>query len=325
MVYAVVTHVLLAEVCIIYFRIYCARSVVVDPAAYLMRYAQRSRGWVSMLRHACGPAALILPTPPPEWSGADAKEPFVFLADRSGKPVQCWRDRCKGHWRTPRMHHCGACGQCRLLLDHHCVWVRDSLTQFNNCLTVPDSIGPFLLFLLLVPVLIVYAEWPLFPTAWTHTRHLWTVARTDPSIAQDLLDHWWSWCLGPVPRYVVALLLGTHRRLAYTAHRTARQKDAHDGVPSDAAVSPSLKTPVCVTVGFLFSVFTLGMCPFFNGQVCCFLRSTTHGKENLRPKSSTSAESRSEHGMACAFLFMSKNLGYSYAYRPTALTASARN
>ena len=223
------------------------------------------------------------------------------------------------------MHHCGACGQCRLLLDHHCVWVRDSLTQFNNCLTVPYSIGPFLLFLLLVPVLIVYAEWPLFPTAWTHTRHLWTVARTDPSIAQDLLDHWWSWCLGPVPRYVVALLLGTHRRLAYTAHRTARQKDAHDGVPSDAAVSPSLKTPVCVTVGFLFSVFTLGMCPFFNGQVCCFLRSTTHGKENLRPKSSTSAESRSEHGMACAFLFMSKNLGYSYAYRPTALTASARN
>lgn len=157
------------------------------------------------------------------------------------------------------MHHCGACGQCRLLLDHHCVWVRGPLTQFDNCLAVPDSIGPFLLFLLLVPALIVYAEWPLLPMVWTHTRRLWTVARTDPIIAHGFLDHWWSWCLGPVPRYLVALLLGTHCRLAYTAHRTVQQNRAHDGKPGDAVGDPSLKMPVCVTVGLLFSVFTLGM------------------------------------------------------------------
>lgn len=74
--------------------------------------------------------------------------------------------------------------------------------------------GPFLLFLLLVPVLIVYAEWPLFRTAWSHTQRLWTLAKTEPTIAHDLLDHWWSWCFGPVPRYLAALLLGTHRCFA---------------------------------------------------------------------------------------------------------------
>lgn len=41
-----------------------------------------------------------------------------------GAPLRCWRDRCNGHYIVPRMRHCGTCGVCRYMLDHHCIWVR---------------------------------------------------------------------------------------------------------------------------------------------------------------------------------------------------------
>lgn len=83
-----------------------------------------------------------------------------------------------------------------------------TLIQFDNCLSVPNSTAPFLLLLVLVPVLIFYTEGPLFPFAWMHLQSLWEIANTDNTIYADFLGHWWSWCLGPIPRYTISIWMG---------------------------------------------------------------------------------------------------------------------
>lgn len=69
--------------------------------------------------------ALVRPVPlmTPNSIPADKLPQLIHECNQDGTPLQCWRDNCRGHYLLPRMRHCGTCGECRFMLDHHCVWV----------------------------------------------------------------------------------------------------------------------------------------------------------------------------------------------------------
>ncbi|SPO39376.1 uncharacterized protein PSFLO_04857 [Pseudozyma flocculosa] len=93
-----------------------------------------------------------------------------------GSPLRCWRDACNGSIRGARTRHCGDCGTCRVGFDHHCAW-------FDNDVTAPATLRPFVHFLVLIPPLVAWAFAPLLPVAWRHARAIWRMARQDPEIA----------------------------------------------------------------------------------------------------------------------------------------------
>lgn len=88
--------------------------------------------------------------------------------------------------------------------------------QFDNCITVPESSNVYIGFLALVPVLLTAAFWPLVPYALRHSSELWQIAQTQPSVQVGFLQRWWSWVLGPIPRFGAAMYLGTFSVLCST-------------------------------------------------------------------------------------------------------------
>lgn len=90
------------------------------------------------------------------------------------------------------------------------------LTQFDNCITVPESSNVYLGFLALVPVLLTAALWPLVPYVIRHSCELWQIVQTQPSIQVGFLQRWWSWVLGPIPRFGAAMYLGAFSVLCST-------------------------------------------------------------------------------------------------------------
>lgn len=61
--------------------------------------------------------------------GTVSLQHVAHATNAHGEPQRCWRDQCRGHWKPPRMRHCGVCGECRFFFDHHCIWVRNDVSD----------------------------------------------------------------------------------------------------------------------------------------------------------------------------------------------------
>ncbi|GAK65416.1 uncharacterized protein PAN0_008d3633 [Moesziomyces antarcticus] len=133
----------------------------------------------------------------------------VELCSADGQPVRCWRDSCNGRIKTFRMRHCGDCATCRVGFDHHCAW-------FDNDVTAPSTLRPFISFLLSIPPLYALGFAPLFRPTWRSFCGLAASAASDAHIAEVWWGRWYSWVGGPVLRWIVALSLASRRRREQT-------------------------------------------------------------------------------------------------------------
>ena len=114
-------HVLFAYCVALQWRLSTAVPMYVDAISYHKQSLKLSdRPWLTLL--------LLHPIPLYTARFRDDDTTSVrYIAhatNERGEPERCWRDQCRGHWKAPRMRHCGACGECRFFFDHHCYWVR---------------------------------------------------------------------------------------------------------------------------------------------------------------------------------------------------------
>lgn len=149
----------------------------------------------------------------------------VEFCSADGEPVRCWRDSCNGRIKTFRMRHCGDCATCRVGFDHHCAW-------FDNDVTAPSTLRPFISFLLSIPPLYTLGFAPLFRPTWRSFRGLAASAASDAHIDEVWWGRWYSWVGGPVLRWIVALSLASKRR----------QEQAADAI----------RAPVVIALGAVF-------------------------------------------------------------------------
>lgn len=189
----------------LHIQITMARPKYVDTISYTQTWSPmpRHQYWLPLY------PLRILTAKPRDEDSADLQH-MIHERAASGEPQRCWRDRCRGHWKAPRMRHCGECGECRFFFDHHCLWVccNPLTVQFNNDITAPHTLVPFLLLVSLTPCLFVLACWPLLPLAWHHIVLLWEHSTSHPWIVQHFWDKKWTWVLGPIHRPLLGLYLG---------------------------------------------------------------------------------------------------------------------
>lgn len=67
--------------------------------------------------------------PPPETTLTIDPSLVTVTAKRNGQPRYCQKCQCQ---KPDRTHHCSACGQCVLKMDHHCPWINNCVGFFNQ-------------------------------------------------------------------------------------------------------------------------------------------------------------------------------------------------
>lgn len=100
--FCVTGHILFAELCHLYFRIYLAKPTYVDPLKYIQNYKRRSKSILAVLLDATSLSEIRIPTPKPESPDLDELSEILYECDENGAPLRCWRDQCRGHWKSPR-------------------------------------------------------------------------------------------------------------------------------------------------------------------------------------------------------------------------------
>ncbi|KAN0063051.1 hypothetical protein ACQY0O_004214 [Thecaphora frezii] len=178
-------------------------------------------------------------------AGLHADRDGIRACGPNGAPLRCWRDRCNGRIRAARTRHCGDCGTCRVGFDHHCAW-------FDNDVTAPATLRPFVRFLVLVPLLFGWAFAPLLPVAWRHARSIWRKARHDPELASRWWSRWYSWAGGPVFRYVVGW--------AWAGRKASQTRPTAADLGQSVVDRPSLRVPLLTAFGFTFSAIAIMLC-----------------------------------------------------------------
>ncbi|PWN41833.1 hypothetical protein IE81DRAFT_155789 [Ceraceosorus guamensis] len=201
--------------------------------AYLHIYLSHSSSSSSsahFLTRLLGARRPALPKyPPSDWRNR------IFECDAAGRPSRCWRDACNGNWKPPRTRHCGDCGTCRAGLDHHCPW-------FDADVQIPLTSPSFLHFLILVPLLYLFALFPMFGIAWRHTRLIWIWAcDVDNVQSREWWANKWTWMGGPVWRWVGGWIVASR---SYTA-TSAQITSSH----SKLVAIPNWTMPLVVTSG----------------------------------------------------------------------------
>ncbi|PWZ01319.1 hypothetical protein BCV70DRAFT_149671, partial [Testicularia cyperi] len=160
------------------------------------------------------------PSPSPESDGqvylddtmddGETGKVTIQYCQADGQPVRCWRDQCGGRIKAFRTRHCGDCGVCRVGFDHHCAW-------FDNDVTGPATLRPFLVFLGCVPTLVGLVLGPLLPAAWKVTKEITHFAASDPGLVESWWSKWYSWVGGPAFRWMVGWVLGARHWSSFSA------------------------------------------------------------------------------------------------------------
>lgn len=154
-----------------------------------------------------------------------------------GQPIRCWRDSCNGRIKAFRTRHCGDCGTCRVGFDHHCAW-------FDNDVTAPATLRPFIGFLLSIPPLLLLGLGPLVPTAWRTLKQIHTFAYNDAGLKGVWWSHWYSWIGGPAFRWMVGFALGASRW----------SKDTPNRLPHE-----SPRGPILIALGAMFAFVAIAL------------------------------------------------------------------
>lgn len=154
----------------------------------------------------------------------------VELCQSNGQPLQCWRDGCGGRLKAFRTRHCGDCRTCRVGFDHHCAW-------FDNDVTAPVTLRPFVGFLASIPPLYLLGLGPLFKPSWQTLKRIKAFAAADASLRSSWWDKWYSWVGGPAFRWMVGYALGASRWA-----QVAEDRLSHE----------SPRAPVLVALGAVF-------------------------------------------------------------------------
>lgn len=175
----------------------------------------------------------------------DAISSLVYACDPQGTPERCWRDRCRGHWKPPKMRHCRLCGECRFFFDHHCPW-------FNNDIVAPTTLLPFLVLTGVTPVLVLLACRQLVYCTWIHVRTLWHLGHEVPILNDWFWTNRWTWVLGPVCRPLVGLFLASF-------HVEASPYGNGD-IFSTSDPRPTFRLPLALLLACILSIITASLC-----------------------------------------------------------------
>ncbi|KAL4400291.1 protein-cysteine S-palmitoyltransferase [Malassezia pachydermatis] len=260
----------------LHIQITMARPKYVDTISYTQTWSPmpRHQYWLPLY------PLRILTAKPRDEDSADLQH-MIHERAASGEPQRCWRDRCRGHWKAPRMRHCGECGECRFFFDHHCLW-------FNNDITAPHTLVPFLLLISLTPCLFVLACWPLLPLAWHHIVLLWEHSTSHPWIVQHFWDKKWTWVLGPIHRPLLGL---------YLASRYPPSSWGQRSLFDTTAPQPTFRLPFCIMLGAFLALITLGLAittirHLIHGQLTVEAERTRSWKKWNQPGSLVSMEKK---------------------------------
>ena len=78
------------------------KPTYVDPLKYIQNYKRRSKSILAVLLDATSLSEIRIPTPKPESPDLDELSEILYECDENGAPLRCWRDQCRGHWKSPR-------------------------------------------------------------------------------------------------------------------------------------------------------------------------------------------------------------------------------
>lgn len=238
-IFLIFVHIVFFYCILLHLRITFAGTERVDPQA-LVKHWKPARSSIARL-------VSILPTTilssSPKSFDLRITRSIIHEVDATGQPFRCWRDKCNGHWKAPRMRHCGICGECRFFFDHHCLW-------FDNDVVAPETMGSFLLLTVILPVLFFCVSIPITQLAFLHVKLLWQLGHNTPAIFHGFYQKWWSWCFGPVLRTLIGLYLAS----GYVA------ESYPDGFMfSSDLPRPTLRLPSSLLLGTSFGLIALGL------------------------------------------------------------------
>ncbi|WFD00359.1 hypothetical protein MYAM1_003107 [Malassezia yamatoensis] len=95
-------HILAIKVFHLYLRLYYSKNVYKDSVEYGSQYAQNTSTIREVFLHAIGREPILIPTPVANDDDHRESRRFMHECDEQKNPLRCWRDRCKGHYRSPR-------------------------------------------------------------------------------------------------------------------------------------------------------------------------------------------------------------------------------